>query len=529
MSDLLRFDGLSVRFGAVEAVRRMDLAVRAGETAAIVGETGSGKSVAMLAALGLLPASATVTGHVWFEGRDLLALDRRSLDTVRGRRISIVFQEPQSALDPLFTVGAQIAAVLRHGRGLDRRAAWARAVALLEEVGLPEPHRRARTYPHELSGGQRQRVAIAMAIACEPRVIIADEPTTALDMTVAARILALLADLKARHGMSLILISHDLGLVRRVADSVHVMEKGALVESGPMAQVTRHPTQSYTKTLLAAENLAPAAPQTAGEALLAASDIRVAYRLRGGLLRKHTFTALDGVSLTIRRGETLGLIGESGSGKSTLGRALLRLEPSSGSIRFEDRDLQRLSTAQLRPLRRDLQIVFQDPFSSLSPRRTIGDIVGEGLAIHCPALTPEARAERAAAALAEVGLPQAFVHRLPHELSGGQRQRVAIARAIILQPRLVVLDEPTSALDRSVQADVLRLLRTLQSERNLAYLFITHDLGVVRAMASRVAVMKDGRIIETGATDSVLNHPRELYTQSLVRAAFAPDAGTTDA
>ena len=528
MSALLRFDGLSVRFGAVEAVRDFNLSVRAGETAAIVGETGSGKSVAMLAALGLLPASATVSGRVWFEGRDLLALDRRELDKVRGRAVSIVFQEPQSALDPLFTVGAQIAAILRHGRGLDRRAAWGRAVALLDEVGIPEPHRRAETYPHELSGGQRQRVAIAMAIACAPRLIIADEPTTALDVTVAAKILALLAELKARHGMALVLISHDLGLVRRVADSVHVMEKGALVESGPMARVTRHPAQAYTKTLLAADDLSPAAPTIGGEPLLEAQTIKVAYRLRGGFLRQKIFTAVDGVSLTIRRGETLGLIGESGSGKSTLGRALLMLERSTGTILLEGRDLQQLTKAEMRPLRRDLQIVFQDPFASLSPRRTIGDIVGEGLAIHRPDLPFEARASRAAAALAEVGLPDAFVGRLPHELSGGQRQRVAIARAFVLRPRLVVLDEPTSALDRSVQADVLALLRKLQRERDLAYLFITHNLAVVRAMASRVAVMKDGRVIETGETEAVLSRPRDAYTRSLAAAAFAPDAQMRD-
>ena len=521
MSTLLRFDGLSVRFGTVEAVRGLDLSVAAGETAAIVGETGSGKSVAMLAALGLLPASATVSGRVWFEGRDLLALDRRALDGIRGRAVSIVFQEPQSALDPLFTVGAQIAAILRFGRGINRRAAWSRAVSLLEEVGIPEPHRRARTYPHELSGGQRQRVAIAMAIACEPRLIIADEPTTALDVTVAAKILALLADLKARHGMALVLISHDLGLVRRVADSVHVMEKGMLVESGPMAQVTRHPARAYTRTLLAAEAL-PLAPMASAstEPLLQAQNVRVAYPLRGGFLGKRTFVAVDGVSLTIGRGETLGLIGESGSGKSTLGRAILKLERASGTIVFEGRDLQCLTRAEMRPLRRDLQIVFQDPFSSLSPRRTIGDIVGEGLAVHRPDLPPADRARRAATALAEVGLPEAFVRRLPHELSGGQRQRVAIARAIILEPRLVVLDEPTSALDRSVQADVLALLRKLQAERGLAYLFITHDLAVVRAMASRVAVMKAGRVIETGATEVVLGQPREAYTRSLAAAAF---------
>ena len=521
MSPLLVFEDLRVRFGAVEAVRGLSFAVAPGETTAIVGETGSGKSVAMLAALGLLQRSAQIRGRVLFEGRDLLAFDRAALDRVRGKAVSIVFQEPQSALDPLYTVGSQIAAVLRHGRGIDRRLALARAVALLDEVGIAEPERRAKSYPHELSGGQRQRVAIAMAIACEPKLIIADEPTTALDVTVAAKILALLTALKARHGMALVLISHDLGLVRRVADSVHVMEKGLLVESGPMAEVTQRPTQAYTKRLLAADDLPVlSSVPVATEPLLEAQHIKVNYPLRGGLFRTRVFTAVDGVSLEIGRGETLGLIGESGSGKSTLGRAILKLERSTGTILFEGRDLQPLSRDAMRPLRQALQIVFQDPFSSLSPRRTVADIVGEGLLIHRPDLPPAERARRVARVLADVGLSDTFATRLPHELSGGQRQRVAIARAIILEPRLVVLDEPTSALDRSVQADVLALLRTLQAKRGLAYLFITHDLAVVRAMASRVAVMKDGRVVESGPTETVMTAPREAYTRQLVQAAL---------
>ena len=524
MSELLRFDSLAVRFGAVEAVRGLSLSVAPGETAAIVGESGSGKSVAMLAALGLLPPTAAVTGRVMFDGQDLLALGRSALDRIRGKAISIVFQEPQSALDPLFTVGAQISAVLRHGRGLARGVARSRAVALLEEVGIGEPARRARAYPHELSGGQRQRVAIAMAIACEPKLLIADEPTTALDVTVAARILALLGELRARHGMALVLISHDLGLVRRVADSVHVMEKGRLVESGPTDAVTRNPAEAYTRKLLAAEDLPPAAPPPATRRpLLEAERVSVRYPLRGGwpLRRTRTFTAVDDVSLMIAEGETLGLIGESGSGKSTLGRALLKLEPSTGRIVYAGRDLQPLSRAAMRPLRRELQIVFQDPFSSLSPRHTVGAIVGEGLAIHAPDLPAAARHETVARALTDVGLSAAFAARLPHALSGGQRQRVAIARAIVLSPRLVVLDEPTSALDRSIQAEVLALLARLQAERGLSYLFITHDLAVVQAMASRLAVMREGRIIEAGETQAVLTAPREAYTAGLVEAAFA--------
>ncbi len=517
---LLALDKLAVRFGSVEAVHGLDLAVAPGETAAIVGETGSGKSVAMLAMLGLLPPSAQVSGSARFEGQDLLGLDRRALDRVRGRRIAIVFQEPQSALDPLFTVGSQIAAVLRNSRDLPRRAACDRARELLEETGIAEPARRASAFPHELSGGQRQRVAIAMALACEPRLLIADEPTTALDVTVAARILELLAALKARHGMALILISHDLSMVRRVADTIHVMERGVLVESGPASKIATSPQQPYTRRLLAADRLPPAAAPstTTPEPLLVAKGISVRYPLRGGW-RRRTFTAVDGVDLVIGRGETLALIGESGSGKSTLGRAVLRLTPSSGCIDFEGRDLQALDTKALRPLRRDLQIVFQDPFSSLSPRLCVGEIVAEGLAVHEPALSHSERATRAAAALEEVGLPAAFAMRRPHALSGGQRQRVAIARAMILSPKLVVLDEPTSALDRSVQADVLALLRRLQEERGLSYLFITHDLAVVRAMATRVAVMKDGYILETGATAQIMRHPLDPYTASLIEAA----------
>ena len=522
---LFRFERLGVRFGPFEAVRDLSLSVAPGETTALVGESGSGKSVSILAALGLLPSTAEVTGRVLFEGRDLLKLDRHALDKVRGKTISIVFQEPQSALDPLFTVGSQIAAVVRHGCGLSRKTAAARAVELLEETGIAEPARRARSYPHELSGGQRQRVAIAMAIACEPKLLIADEPTTALDVTVAARILELLAALKRRYGMALILISHDLGIVRRVADTIHVLEKGRLVEAGSAAVVTRHPQHPYTMRLLAAEHLAalPPAPDTSSsEPLLQATGLRVRYKLRGGWGKARWFTAVDDVSLAIARGETLGIIGESGSGKSTLGRAVLRLEPSSGGLRFDGRDLRSLSAASLRPLRRDLQIVLQDPFASLSPRLTLGDIVAEGLRVHEPECGANERGVRVAAMLEEVGLPTSFASRRPHQLSGGQRQRVAIARAMILSPRLVVLDEPTSALDRSVQADVLALLRRLQADHGLSYLFITHDLAVLRHMASRVVVMRAGRLIESGPTRDVMSTPQDAYTAQLVAAAAIP-------
>ena len=533
MTPLLRFDRLAVRFGAVRAIRSLSLSVAPGETAAIVGETGSGKSVAMLAALGLLPATARVSGSVRFQGQELIGLPRRALDRVRGHSVSIVFQEPQSALDPLFTVGAQIAAVLRASRGLDRRQAWARAEALMEEVGIAEPARRAKTYPHELSGGQRQRVAIAMAMAPEPALLIADEPTTALDVTVAARILALLAELKARHGMALVLISHDLGLVRRVSDTIHVMERGALVETmergalvegGGAEAVTRRPTQAYTRKLLAADALGTAPPTPSGApTLIEARDLTVRYPLRGGDLfaKRRSFTALDGVSLTIARGETLGLIGESGSGKSTLGRALLRLEPATGAILYEGRDLDPPveggdAAAAPRPPDRvpgPVRLAVAAPQRRRHRRR--------GPARPRAGAAAGARSERVEAALADVGLDAAFAARRPHELSGGQRQRVAIARALVLRPRLLVLDEPTSALDRSVQADILALLRRLQAERagGLATLFITHDLAVVRAMAARVAVMKDGRILETGPTSQVLGAPRDAYTRTLVAAA----------
>jgi ABC-type microcin C transport system duplicated ATPase subunit YejF len=376
-------------------------------------------------------------------------------------------------------------------------------------------------YPHELSGGQRQRVAIAMAIACEPRVLIADEPTTALDATVAAKILALLADLKARLGMSLILISHDLALVRRVADRIHVMEKGRLVESGPAVDVTQHPTHPYTRMLLSANFLRakPAVPTTR-EPLLTAINLKVAYPLRAKwFAKRQVFTAVDGIDLQIGVGETLGLIGESGSGKSSVGRALLKLEKAEGRLVYAGRDLMALSRTEMLPLRRELQIVFQDPFSSLSPRLRVADIVGEGLLIHELALAPGLRAARVRKVLEEVGLSPAFLSRLPHELSGGQRQRVAIARALVVEPRLVILDEPTSALDRSVQAEVLQLLQRLQDSRGLSYLFITHDLAVARVIADRIAVMKAGRIVEEGPTEQILDAPRKAYTRELVASA----------
>ncbi len=490
--------------------------------AALVGESGSGKSQMALAALRLLPPPALASGSIIFEGEDLLALPPRRLDAIRGRRIAFVFQEPMSALDPLFTVGAQLGAVLRLRAGFSRRASASRATELFDLVGIAEPERRLHAYPHELSGGQRQRVAIAMAIACRPDVLIADEPTTALDVTVAAKILDLLMELKRRLGMAMIFISHDLGLVRRFADTIHVMRRGEIVESGPAAGVISAPKHEYTRLLLAAFPR-PREPRAAHGApeLLAAKGVSVCYRLRGGWLAgKRAFKAVDGVSLVLREGRTLGLVGESGSGKSTLARALLKLTPASGVIRFAHRDLTPLNAARMRPLRRSMQLVFQDPYASLSPRLRIGDIVGEGLRVHEPSMTRAERDKRAARALEEVMLDPDLRRRFPHELSGGQRQRVAIARAMILKPRLVVLDEPTSALDRSVQIGVLALLRDLQDAHGLSYIFISHDLAVIRALADEIAVMKDGRIVEQGEARRIMEEPREAYTRALIAAAF---------
>jgi len=517
---ILRFTDLGVRFGPIETVRSVSFVLHAAETAALVGASGSGKSQAMLAAMGLLQASAQLTGSVRFGAEELIGAPRRRLDRIRGRDIAMIFQEPMSALDPLFPVGTQIAAVLRLKMGLRRRAARNRAIELIDGVGIGEAQRRARAYPHELSGGQRQRIAIAMAMACEPKVLIADEPTTALDVTVEARILDLLADLKRALGLAMIFISHDLGLVRQLADSIHVMNAGTIVESGASADVIASPQHAVTRHLLSLSPPAHKRNEAPSPVLLDAQDVKVAFDLRGGLLaRRRTIHAVDGVSLLLRKGRTIGLVGESGSGKSTLGRALLRLVPASGRISFEDRDLMSCDTRRMRPLRRSLQLVFQDPYSALSPRLRVGEIVTEGLRVHAPAMTKAERDAAAIHALEEVRLDPATRHRFPHEFSGGQRQRIAIARAMILKPRLVVLDEPTSALDRAVQTEIIALLAGLQEMHDLAYVFISHDLTMVQAIADEIAVMKDGRIVELGPADAILNRPREDYTRLLIEAA----------
>ncbi|MGC2832637.1 MAG: dipeptide ABC transporter ATP-binding protein [Methylocella sp.] len=518
---LLRVGDLRVSYGPASVVKGVSFTLRHGKTAAIVGESGSGKTQTVLAALGLLPRHAVTTGSVMFEDTELLALSRRRLDALLGRRIAMVFQEPMSSLDPLFTVGAQIGAILRLKAGLSGRAAKERAKELLDLADIADPGRRVHAYPHELSGGQRQRVAIAMAIACNPDLLIADEPTTALDVTVAARILELLAKLKQSFGMAMIFISHDLGLVRRIADSVHVMREGEIVEAGSAAAVAANPRSEYTRMLLAAMPRARAHIQKDTPVLLRTQNIGVRFLLRGNVLSAaREIKAVDNVSLCLSQGRTLGIVGESGSGKSTLARALLKLVPASGTVSFDGRDLTQLDRSAMRPLRRSMQLVFQDPYGSLSPRMRVGDIVTEGLRVHEPAISRKERHARAALALEEVLLDPDLRNRFPHELSGGQRQRVAIARAMILKPRLVVLDEPTSALDRAVQTGILALLEQLQEAHGVTYVFISHDLAVIRAVADEIAVMKDGRIIEQGAAEEIVLRPREAYTRALIAAAF---------
>jgi oligopeptide transport system ATP-binding protein len=528
---VLQLRGIHVRFatpdGEVHAVKGIDLDVKRGETVAVVGESGSGKSQAMMAAMGLLAANGRATGSVRYRGEEILGLPPRALNRIRGAKITMIFQEPMTSLDPLYRVGDQIAEPLIEHGGLSRAAAKARAVELLDLVQIPRPEHRVRAYPHELSGGQRQRVMIAMALANHPDVLIADEPTTALDVTIQAQILQLLKSLQARLGMAVIFITHDLGIVRRFADRVYVMRYGEVVEEGPVARIFQNPAHDYTKMLLAAEpeGSKPPVPEDAPP-LLEAGNVAVTFRVPGGILAGRGFElkAVDRVSLTLHKGQTIGIVGESGSGKSTLGRALLRLLPSDGSIRFEGRDLTALDLKRERWLRRELQLVFQDPFGSLSPRLTVGQIVTEGLLVHEPGMPRRERDRRAIQALEEVQLDPATRNRYPHEFSGGQRQRIAIARTMILKPRVVVLDEPTSALDRSVQKEIVELLRQLQETHGLSYLFISHDLAVVRVMADEVIVMKEGKVVERGSTEAVFADPKHPYTRALMAAAFQPIA-----
>jgi len=521
---LLSVRDLSVAFRGREVVRGVSFDVMPGETVALVGESGSGKSVTALSCLRLLSsAGSNPAGSISLDGVSVLDADDKQLRALRGGVAGMVFQEPMTSLNPLHTIERQIAEAITLHRPLAGEALRARVIELLRLAGFPQAEDRLGAYPHQLSGGQRQRVMIAAALANDPKLLIADEPTTALDVTIQAQILELLAALKQRLGMAMLLITHDLSIVRRHADRVVVMKDGNAVEQGKVAEVFAAPSHEYTLMLLATEPRGAPAPFPAdAPPTLEARDIRVAFPIRRGLLRRVVaeVKAVNGVSLALREGETLGLVGESGSGKTTLGLALLRMADSQGSITFAGQDIQALSTRALRPWRRRMQIVFQDPFGALSPRLSVAEIIGEGLEVHEASLPRAERLMRVADALREVGLDPAMAERYPHEFSGGQRQRIAIARAMVLKPSLVVLDEPTSALDVSVQAQVVDLLRDLQARHGLAYLFISHDLRVVRAMAHRIAVLKDGRVVEEGEATALVQNPREAYTRQLMAAAF---------
>ena len=526
---LLSVQDLSVAFrqGGQEtlAVDKVSFAIAKGETLALVGESGSGKSVSALSILKLLnyPAAYHPSGKVLFNGQDLIAADEDAMRKVRGNDITMVFQEPMTSLNPLHTIERQIGEILELHKGLRGEKARARTLELLDLVGIRDAASRLDAYPHQLSGGQRQRVMIAMALANEPELLVADEPTTALDVTVQAQILKLLKELQGRLGMAMLFITHDLGIVRRIADRVCVMLKGKIVEHGPVAEIFGNPQHAYTQRLLAAEPKGRPEPVPEGAPiLLEAGPVKVWFPIKTGLLRRTTshVKAVDGISVKVREGETLGIVGESGSGKTTLGLAILRLIASEGPIVFLGDRIDGLKSKAVRPKRKDLQVVFQDPYGSLSPRMSVADIVAEGLSVQQKGLSYQRQREIVAQALADVGLDPATMDRYPHEFSGGQRQRIAIARAMALDPKFVVLDEPTSALDMSVQAQIVELLRGLQARRKLGYLFISHDLKVVRALSHRVVVMQNGKVVEEGPAEEIFQRPREAYTQALLAAAL---------
>jgi microcin C transport system ATP-binding protein len=531
---LLEIRDLTIDFGrgdqSVHAVRGVSFDLERGETLALVGESGSGKSVTALSVLQLLPypmASHGKGSSIIFDGQELVGAGEPVLRRIRGGRIAMVFQEPMTSLNPLHTVEKQITETLYLHKKMNRTDARARTIELLHLVGLAEAESRLDAYPHQLSGGQRQRVMIAMALANEPDILIADEPTTALDVTIQAQILKLLKELQARFGMALFLITHDLTIVRKMADRVMVMTEGAIVERGAVKDIFEAPQHPYTRKLLAAEPKGqPKLPAPRQPVLISSQNLRVWFPIKTGLLRRTTghVKAVDGITMQLRAGETLGVVGESGSGKTTLGLALLRLIDSEGEIVFDGTRLDEMSGKALRPLRRELQIMFQDPFSSLSPRLSIGQIVEEGLKVHKIAGNAAARRAEIARALAEVGLDPGAADRYPHEFSGGQRQRVALARALVLKPRFLLLDEPTSALDMSVQAQMVELLRDLQARHGLAYLFISHDLRVIKAMAHEILVMKDGEVVESGPASTLISAPRTAYTRALMAAAFNLEA-----
>ncbi|MCP4328665.1 MAG: ABC transporter ATP-binding protein [Alphaproteobacteria bacterium] len=530
---LLRVNDLSVHFGkgerAVPAVDHISFEIGRGETVALVGESGSGKTVTALSVLKLLPypLASHPTGEIFFNGEELLSAPEDTLRKIRGNQIAMIFQEPMTSLNPLHSVEKQINEILFIHKGLDTAAARARTLELLDLVGLPQARNRLGAYPHELSGGQRQRVMIAMALANEPDLLIADEPTTALDVTIQAQILKLLKDLQRELGMTLLLITHDLGIVRMMSDQVSVMQEGRIVEQGATAAIFDNPQHAYTQRLLAAEPKGePQAPRPDAPEIMAAQDLKVYFPIKAGVLRRTVdyVKAVDGISVDIREGQTLGVVGESGSGKTTLGLGLIRLIGSDGPIRFLGHDIQGLTSKAMRAYRREMQVVFQDPYGSLSPRMSVGQIVAEGLKVHDIGRTETERDRLIIEALEEVGLERESRHRYPHEFSGGQRQRIAIARALILKPKFIILDEPTSALDMSVQAQIVDLLRALQDRHDLAYMFISHDLKVVRAMSHYILVMKDGRVVEQGPADKIFHNPEQPYTQALFAAAFHLEA-----
>ena len=533
--NLIEIRDLAVEFASGKqrqrVVSNVSFDIRRGETLALVGASGSGKSVTAHSILRLLPypAASHPSGSIRYAGQDLLNISEAKLRKIRGNRIAMVFQEPMTALNPLHTIERQISEILQLHKGLRGAAARSRVLELLELVGIPDPAKRLKAYPHELSGGQRQRVMIAMALANEPELLIADEPTTALDVTVQLKILELLQELQARLGMALLLISHDLNLVRRIAQRVCVMQRGEIVEQSDCEALFSSPQHAYTRELLGAEPSGEPAGNVPGDTLLSVADLKVWFPIKKGMLRRTVdhVKAVDGINFNLQQGQTLGIVGESGSGKSTLGLAILRLIASQGAIRFKGHVLDGISQHAVRPLRRQMQVVFQDPFGSLSPRMSVGQIIGEGLRIH--KLGNEQEQEQAIIdALLEVGLDPQTRHRYPHEFSGGQRQRIAIARALVLKPELILLDEPTSALDRTVQRQVVELLRTLQQKYNLTYLFISHDLAVVRALSHQLMVIKHGQVVEQGAADSIFSAPQNAYTQQLLEAAFMAPAKSVD-
>ncbi len=533
MSDpVLKVSDLAVTFrqegAATRAVKGVSFDVGPGETVALVGESGSGKSVTALSTVELLSGAAEISGSALFQGQEMVGAPEKRLRRIRGNSISFIFQEPMTSLNPLHTIEKQLAESLALHQGIGGATARARIVELLDEVGIQDPESRLGAYPHQLSGGQRQRVMIAMALANRPALLIADEPTTALDVTIQAQILDLLQDLKERENLSMLFITHDLTIVRRIADRVCVMKDGEIVEHGPTARIFDRPEHPYTRMLLEAESTGAPAPVPDGAQTIAETrDLRIWFPIQRGVLRRTVghVKAVNAASLSVREGETVGVVGESGSGKTTLALAMMRLIPSEGPVVFMGRDIQGLKGRAIRPLRADMQIVFQDPFGSLSPRMTVEEIIAEGLGIH-GAVKGADRTRRVAEIMAEVGLPPETMHRYPHEFSGGQRQRIAIARAMILRPKLVVLDEPTSALDMTVQVQIVTLLRDLQQKYRLAYLFISHDLKVVRALSHHVMVMQNGDVVEEGPVDEIFDRPRTDYTRQLMRAAFGDRAGS---